>query len=465
MKLTRRQVMALSAASAAMAGFGTQANLFAAQAQAQDLEPAPERRLEWRNWSGYRTCLPELRWAPADEAELASRMADLPGPIRAVGAGHSFSNIVPTDGTLLILDRLSGLITATPEHARFKAGTRLFQVAEELGENNLALMNMPDINKQTFAGAIATATHGTGKDLAALPAYVTGLKLVTVKGDILECNAMQNPALFEAARVSLGSIGVITEIETEVQPFHRLKKEQWFAPFDEVMETAPESAAAHRHWESFYFPYTGMSMVITNNETDEPISRDPDRNDNDDMEQLRDLEGMTHWAPWLRRWLSEQFMSDVGTTSEVDDYWKVLSSEQRSVRFNEMEYHIPAAQGPACFREVIEAVERARVRVFFPFEFRYIKGDDLWLSPFSGEDRCSIAIHRHFEEDPAPIQEVVEPIFRRYGGRPHWGKMNTGTAPDFAELYPHWNDFLEVRQAMDPDGRLLTPAMARVFGI
>ena len=130
-----------------------------------------------------------------------------------------------------------------------------------------------------------------------------------------------------------------------------------------------------------------------------------------------------------------------------------------------MEYHVPAEVGPDCFREVIQAVERERVRVFFPFEFRYIRGDDAWLSPFEGGDRCSIAIHRYFENDPVTIQEVVEPIFRRYEGRPHWGKMNTLHAADFVALYPHWQDFLAVRESLDPEGRMLSPYMREVFGV
>lgn len=461
MRLTRREIMALGAASAAAAGFtGT------ARALAQEAE-APERgdRIEWRNWSGFRSCLPEDRWAPADEAELAGRIAASPAPIRPVGAGHSFSNLVPTDGTLLNLDRLSGLLSSDTGYARFQAGTRLFQLASALDGDDAALFNMPDINKQTFAGAISTATHGTGIELQALHAYVTDLRLVTPSGDAITCSETENRDLFKAAQVSLGSLGVLTEIGTRTRPAHRLKKRQWFEPFEDVFANARERAQAHSHWESYYLPYTGMSLVITNDETDEPVWRDPDRDDNQDMTDLRMLESLTWWAPPVRRFLSRQLMRDVGTSEEVDVSWRVLSSEQRSVRFNEMEYHIPAEAGPDCFRDVIEAVEREGVRVFFPFEFRFIKGDDAWLSPFEGGDRCSIAIHRYFEEDPTPIQEVVEPIFRRYDGRPHWGKMNTLTADDFATLYPHWEDFLEIRATLDPAGRLLTPYMRQVFGL
>jgi FAD-linked oxidoreductase len=374
---------------------------------------------------------------------------------------------VPTEGTLLNLDRLSGPVSfdQTRETVRMKAGTRLYAVSEALEEQGRALFNMPDINKQTFAGAISTATHGTGKDLTALHGEVTALRFVTPTGEVVSCSETLNPDVFRAAQVSLGSLGILTQIETRTRPFHRLRKTQWFEPFEDVIANAPERASEHRHWESYYLPYTGMSLVITNDETEDEIWRDETRDDNKDMADLRMLESLTWWAPPLRRFLSRRLMSDVGTSSEVDAYWRVLSSEQRAVRFNEMEYHIPAEAAQDCFREVVRAVERAGVRVFFPFEFRYIKGDDAWLSPFEGGDRCSIAVHRYFEEDPTALQAVAEPIFRDHGGRPHWGKMNTLTASDFAELYPHWDDFLNIRERFDPEGRLLTPYMRTVFGV
>lgn len=464
MKLTRREALSLAAASAAAAGFAGTAKSYA---QAADEAGAEDFVIEWRNWSGYRSCVPEDRWAPADEVELAAEIAGKPGPLRAVGAGHSFSNIVPTDGTLISLDRLSGLISydAATNRARFKAGTRLYQVAEALEAEDRALFNMPDINKQTFAGAISTATHGTGRGLTALHGDVTALKFVTPAGETVSCSETENTDVFRAAQVSLGTLGILTEIETRTRPLHRLRKTQWFEPFEDVVANAPERAAEHLHWESYYLPYTGMSLVITNNETEDDIWRDPERDDNKDMADLRMLEGLTWWAPPLRRFMSRRLMSDVGTSSEVDTYWRVLSSEQRAVRFNEMEYHIPADAAQDCLREVVRAVERSGVRVFFPFEFRFIKGDDAWLSPFGGRDRCSIAVHRYYEEDPTPLQNVCEPIFLAHGGRPHWGKMNTLTADNFSELYPHWNDFRRVRETFDPHGRMLTPYMRSVFGL
>jgi len=461
MKLNRRQVLTLGAISAAAAGFTGTSRAIIGKAKAQT------HAIEWRNWSGYLSATPTDIYAPADVDELLASMTTMPPPLRPVGAGHSFSNLVPTPGVIISMDRISGLVGYDPltERARFRAGTRLYQVAQELEALGRALPNMPDINKQTFAGAVSTATHGTGAELTALHGFVTGLTIATPGGELLACSETENPEVFRAAQVSLGALGIVTEIETETLPLHRLRKTQWFEPFEDVIANAPDRARDHRHWEFYYLPYTGMALVITNDETEDPVWRDPERNDNQDMADLRMLESLTWWAPPVRRFLSRRLMSDAGASSEVDTYWKVLSSEQRAVRFNEMEYHVPVDAAQRCFREVVETVEREGVRVFFPFEFRYIKSDDAWLSPFEGGDRCSIAIHRYFEEDPLPLQEIVEPIFLRHDGRPHWGKMNSRTAQDFAAMYPNWQDFLNVRGALDPDGRMLTPYMREVFGI
>ena len=102
--------------------------------------------------------------------------------------------------------------------------------------------------------------------------------------------------------------------------------------------------------------------------------------------------------------------------------------------------------------------------MFFPIEVRFIKGDDIWLSPFYQRDCISIAVHRYFEEDYAAYFKTIEPIFRKYHGRPHWGKINTLRGSEFRKLYPQWDSFVEVRREMDPQGRFLNPYLAELFG-
>ena len=110
-----------------------------------------------------------------------------------------------------------------------------------------------------------------------------------------------------------------------------------------------------------------------------------------------------------------------------------------------------------------EALESQHHEVFFPIEVRFIKADDIWLSPFYQRDTCSIAVHRYFDEDFTPFFKTIEPILRKYQGRPHWGKLNTLVAEDFRNLYPRWNDFAEVRRELDPDGRFLNPYLKALF--
>ena len=129
-----------------------------------------------------------------------------------------------------------------------------------------------------------------------------------------------------------------------------------------------------------------------------------------------------------------------------------------------MEYHLPREHGMAAMREIRQALESQHHEVFFPIEVRFVKGDDIWLSPFYQRDTVSIAVHRYFEEDFEPFFRTIEPIFRKYQGRPHWGKLNTLTREDFRRLYPHWDDFVAVRKQMDPEGRFLNPYLRSLFG-
>ncbi|HET6789086.1 MAG TPA: D-arabinono-1,4-lactone oxidase, partial [Aquabacterium sp.] len=135
----------------------------------------------------------------------------------------------------------------------------------------------------------------------------------------------------------------------------------------------------------------------------------------------------------------------------------------RNTRFNETEFHVPRAQGLACLRQILQALER-RPDVFFPLEFRYVLGDDAWLSPFQGRDSCSIAVHAMVGEEHRYLIEALGPIFRRHGGRPHWGKLHDLPGAELATHYPRWKDFQALRSTLDPQGRLLNPYLKQWFG-
>ncbi|NCF20384.1 MAG: FAD-binding protein [Haliea sp.] len=425
---------------------------------------APKRRIPWRNWSGSQQCLPAARKAPGSLQELQELVASTAGTIRPVGSGHSFSPLVPTDGTLFSLSRLSGVMDHNPEQlqATLWGGSRLGDIGQPLEDVGQALVNMPDIDEQSLAGSLATATHGTGAGIGCLSDMVVGLQLMDSKGDLHDCDAATNADLFQAARVSLGALGFVTQVRMQNMAPYLLEKLTVWREFDEILALADELADTHRNFEFFYIPFSGMGWTDVHDLTDKPLGATEKFDFNDGAGDLKLVRDWLESFPKLRELILGTYMGTIEDEATIASSWKNYANE-RNVRFNEMEYHLPREHGLQALREVREALESQHQEVFFPIEVRFVKGDDIWLSPFYQRDTCSIAVHRYFEEDFQPYFRTIEPILRKYQGRPHWGKLNTLAREDFRKLYPRWDDFEEVRRAFDPEGRFLNTYLAGLF--
>lgn len=425
-----------------------------------------QRRLPWQNWSGYQSSLPERRLAPASEDELARLLADSRGTIRPVGSGHSFTPLVPTDDTLISLRHFSGLLHHDPQAltATVGGGSRLGSLGQPLHAAGQALINMPDIDAQTLAGSMATATHGTGAQLGALHTAAIALRLVTPTGEALDCSPSLRPELFAAAQVSLGALGVITQVTLQNVPTTRMKRRVWVEPFDELVERFDSLAAAHHSFEMYCIPHCDHAVGITIDPTDEPLQPRGPEQDNDAVMDLKRLRDLLAWFPAARRWLINMALQDYQPEVAVDVWHRIFPSS-RAVRFNEMEYHLPRETLLPTLREVRQRLERRHPGVFFPMEIRVVRGDDAWLSPFQGHDTSgSMAVHRYYEEDPLPLFRDVEPLYQPMGGRPHWGKMHSLTPQTLADRYPRFNDFVALQSRLDPQGRLLNPYLRTLLG-
>ena len=112
---------------------------------------------------------------------------------------------------------------------------------------------------------------------------------------------------------------------------------------------------------------------------------------------------------------------------------------------------------------MLKAIETQRNDVFFPIEARIIAADDAWLSPFYERECGSVAVHAYYKDDYDFFFSIIEPIFRRHGGRPHWGKLHSLKARDLAQIYPRWREASEVRHALDPQGRMLNDYLKGIF--
>lgn len=447
-----------------LSGLAAAAGCAAAPQLVFSAENAKSKRIPWRNWSGSQVCYPEFRKAPASLDEVQQLVKKATGKIRPVGAGHSFMPLVPTDDTILSLSRLSGLVShnAVTNQATLWAGTRLGDIGEPLASVGQALLNMPDIDEQTLAGALGTATHGTGESLGCMSDYVEGVQLVTANGDIIECDRYKNADIFNAARVNLGALGVVTQVTMQNVPKYKLKRETTWLPIEEILDNADNLASNNRNFEFYYIPFTGMGFTDVQNITDEAPSATEKVDQNDGAEDLKLARDMLSWSPKIRELVLSTYMKTLSKEVTVANSWQNYASE-RNVRFNEMEYHLPRENMVDAFKEIRHVVESNFNEVFFPFEVRYIKSDDIWLSPFYKRETCSIAIHRYFKEDQKPLFTAVEPILRKYGGRPHWGKVNTMAVNDFKQHYPKWQAFDEVRRQLDPKGKFLNSYLHGLF--
>jgi FAD-linked oxidoreductase len=438
------------------------AGLLSARAQATPAQPLPIR---WKNWSEVQQCQAQSLATPSDEQALADLLRSTNGTVRCVGAGHSFTPLVPTNGTLVSLERMSGVLShdKIAMTATLRAGTRLAAISRQLDGVGLALRNLPDIDLQSLAGAISTGTHGTGANLQAMHADVVALRLLTPQGDVVEWNQERNPDEMSAARVSLGSLGVITQATVRVVPSFSLHRKVWLLPLGEMLEQAGELARKHRHFEFYYLPFTGYAAAIAHDEYKGGDVLVPPSQDEAMLADLRMLRDWLGRFPDLRRWTAARLIDPDLTEEAKNRSWKLLSTV-RPTRFNETEYHVPREAGIACVREIVAKLE-TRNEVFFPMEFRFVKGDDAWLSPFYKRDSCSIAVHSAHGEAYDYLLSDLGPIFRKHGGRPHWGKLHNLEANELARLYPRWNDFLALRQQLDPKGRMLNRHLRSLFGV
>jgi FAD-linked oxidoreductase len=424
----------------------------------------------WRNWSGNQSCNPEQRFGPKSIDELVAWLRQKHktnaqgNQIRAVGAGHSFSPLVPTNDALVSTNYLRG-VSKTPgaEHqADILSGTTLSEIGPRLAALGQALSNMPDIDRQTIAGAISTATHGTGRDLKCLSAYVDELDLVTASGELLTCNRTQESDIFHAARVGLGSIGIITRVRMQNEAPFRLKRLANWHSYEEGMAIALDQSKAHRNYEFYVIPFTGMILSDALDETQDQPSVKDEINSNDGLMDLKAARDYLGWSNKFRELVLSSYMKTLNSESNVDHSYQIYATE-RNVRFNEMEYHLPVEFGLQALDEIKLLIERKFPEVFFPIECRFVKADDCWLSPFYQRDSISIAVHRYFEEDYTSLFDAIEPIFQKYQGRPHWGKINTFTAQQFAEAYPMFANFKQVRTSLDPQNQFLNPYLKGIL--
>jgi FAD-linked oxidoreductase len=427
---------------------------------------------QWSNWAGNQSCVPARVERPTSEAEL-SALVELARAqrlgVRAVGAGHSFTATVVTDGVLVDLDGYGELEWVDREagQVRVQAGIPLHRLNDLLAERGLALPNLGDINYQSIAGATQTATHGTGLGFRNISSAIIGMRIVDGRGAVIECGPENNADVFTSARAAVGALGLVSTVTLQCVPAFNLHAVEGAEPVDEVLESIDELAEENDHFEFFWIPNTRWALTKRNRRTHEPA-----RPRTRWQEVYQDIVCDNLAFDLMMR--IGRFRNDLipkvakrmpskGPVDFIDRSDKVFTSP-RLVRFVEMEYAIPRAALTEALNRVRAMVAGGGRYIGFPVEVRFTQGDDIPLSTAEGRDTCYIAVHVYKGTPHHDYFTGVERIMNDYDGRPHWGKLHFQTAETLAPRYPRWNEFQAVRATLDPDGIFTNTYVRRVLG-
>jgi FAD/FMN-containing dehydrogenase len=399
----------------------------------------------WQNWSGGVRCNPLRLADAANEAalvKLVREAAQSGKPLRATGAGHSFTPLCRTDGIITTLEGSSGVIEAdsASQEAWVWAGSRIADLGEALRAVNLGMANQGDIDRQSLAGAVSTATHGTGVKFGNLSTQVAGLRVVTASGEILTLTRAADSDLFRAAAVSFGLFGVISQIKLRALSAYRLHEKTWATSFAECREIVDRLIGENEHFEFFWIPKLDACAMKCLNSTDEPVST-----------PVTIVE-----AP-------------VGTVErylhpERVDWSDRIYPSSRTTLFNEMEFALPFERGWDCLEEIRRLIREKHTQINWGVEYRTVAADDLFLSPASGRKTIAISIHEAAEASYEQFFADAQAIFLNHGGRPHWGKIHFCSAAQLRSFYPHWDKFWELRRRIDPKGVFLNDYLRKLGG-
>ncbi len=435
------------------------------------------------NWSGEYECIPNYVHYPATDEEVKDIVCQAikrGSKIRVFGSGHSPSDMAMSDEELVCLDRLNAIKNIDYENQTVvvKAGVTIYDLSQSLAKYGLALPNLGSISAQTISGAMATATHGTGLSYGVMPTIIEEITLVNGKGEIIKISQDENSQLFNAAKCHLGSLGLITEYKLKVTESFDLEVKEQPQTLAAVFEKLPESLKSD-HYRFWYLPHADMAWEW-NATRKLPENITVKKNFLQRLEDWYQQQLIGYYAfefllylasynqnliPAINRWYAKQMFSKP-KYSQGDSLSQFNFDCLFKQRVNE--WAIPLEYTVQAIEEIRSLIQKKNYKAHLPIEVRFVKGDDIWLSPCQGRDSCYIGIIGYMPYgkyiDCQDYFDDYEKIMISFDGRPHWAKRFGPDAEKLAKIYPHWNDFQEVRHQLDPENRFGNSYSDRVLG-
>lgn len=376
--------------------------------------------------------------------------------IRAIGSGHSFSTVADTDGELVSLERMPRRVTVGPAAGtvRVAAGMTYAQLVTELQATGYALSSMASLPHISVAGTVATGTHGSGDGQRSLAASVAGLQLVGADGEVVELRRDADGDRFLGSVVALGALGVVTEVELDVEPAYRMTQRVLVdVPLAELpgeLDTvlgAAYSVSVFTNW------HARVAHVYLKDRVGRPGSG---------WSAGRPAEGPVHPVPGMP---GDFCTGQLGVPGWWYERLPHFRAEFVPSSGNELqsEYFVARAAADAAMRALVEVGDVVSPALHVA-EIRSVRGDDLWLSPAYRRD--SVAFHftwRNLPAEVTPAMAAVERALSPFDVRPHWAKLTLLEPAEVVGRYERAPDFAELVRVSDPRGTFGNAYLDRLF--
>jgi xylitol oxidase len=409
-----------------------------------------------RNWAGNYTYRAEKLYRPTTIEQVQEIIANA-ASVHVLGSRHSFNDIADSS-ELISLENLPADVVVDHERQTVSVGggVKYGNLAKMLNDEGVALHTLASLPHISVAGAVATATHGSGVTCGNLGTAVAELEIVKSNGEIMR--AVRGDPDFEGLVVGLGALGAVTRLTLDVQPTYEVKQRvfeglSWkalYSHFDEI--------TSYGYSVSIFTLWGETNQVWVKSRMDEP-----DRVEGDffgaiaatvDRHPIPNLDAIT-CTPQLGR---------PGLWSDRLPHFRMDYTPSNGEEI-QSEYLIPHRHALGAIEAVRVLAERMRP-ILQVSEIRRVAADRLWMSMNYEED--SVGIHFTWKREPDAVQEMVaqiEDALTPFEARPHWGKVFHADAAAIAPLYKRHSDFVRLVEQFDPRGAFRNSWLkARVLG-
>lgn len=336
---------------------------------------------------------------------------------------------------------MSGIeeIDTRRHRTRVRAGSKLKTLGEPLWDAGISLKNQGDIDSQTLAGAVSTATHGSGLKYNSFSGMVTRAELVTATGELVVID--ENDPRLAALQTSLGAFGVLTSLELQAMPAYQLVEKIEYWPLAKVLERWPHETQTRRHFQFFWGPYDGSLELYGMASPEAPMKQ----------------------VCYVRTY--EQIPADAtvvtSPSGRVDRAYRIYADEYPA-GWDELEYFVHYDVGLDALEEIRPVLARFPTQRY-PVEVRTIAAETAWMSPMYQRDSVSISVSGAVGTDYDGFLRAIDAALRPFGARAHWGKTHFLDAGRLKEIYPRYDEFVALRSEFDPTGTFINPHLHGMF--